>query len=256
MTASSSGVSSAMSASKANKSGIFLSIPRLTTKPNFLTKSNQEEVTDVPEEREIGEDPTTSADGLTQRTESNYGTDPIEQHDATTSMPQQSSKQSTKQIKRKAAAIAAAAVAAAAAATPPKAIRRPAPKPAVPRDPIVHARPPVVKPASRPAVPRDPIVHARSTTPEPKEVDVETTGSTYYNSNYYPDYYNYNSGFDGNDRSGKNQGDNTCPVFKETIMEHHIILRHGGCEIILSQDDAIRWFGRPTRPLVYSRKYL
>ncbi|XP_048775610.2 uncharacterized protein LOC125680212 [Ostrea edulis] len=119
------------------------------------------------------------------------------------------------------------------------------------------ARVPLNNPAPRPALPRDPIVHARRTTPEPKELDVETTTSYYYNDYY--NYNNYNSGFDGKNGSGNNQetaGDSTCPVFKETIMEHHVILRRDGCEIILSQDDALRWFGRPTRPLVYSRKFL
>lgn len=184
--------------------------------------------------------------------------DPIEQHDATTPKRQLPQSQQTPTA-------APAPVAPAAAVAPkstnqkasppvvPKAINRmtrppmvpraprpPPRKPAVyiPRDPIVHARPMTPEPKR---VPSEPIVHARPTTPEPKEVDAEGTTS-------------------GRNGSGINQRasprESACPVFKETIMEHHVILRRNGCEIVLSQDDAIRWFGRPTGPLVYSRKYL
>ncbi|XP_052719486.1 uncharacterized protein LOC128191457 isoform X1 [Crassostrea angulata] len=137
----------------------------------------------------------------------------------------------------------------------PMAPRTPPRKPAkyIPRDPIVHARPITPEPKQ---VRSEPVVHARPTTPEPKEVDAEGTTSGYY----YDYYNNYNSQYDGRNGSGINQGaspkESACPVFRETIMEHHVILRRNGCEIVLSQDDAIRWFGRPTGPLVYSRKYI
>lgn len=52
---------------------VISSNSRPTYNANIVTEANREGVTDVPEEREIGEDPTTSVDGLTQRTESNYG---------------------------------------------------------------------------------------------------------------------------------------------------------------------------------------
>ena len=47
----------------------------LRTKTTTVSMDNNESAkpTDIPEEREIGEDPTTSADGLTQRTESPHG---------------------------------------------------------------------------------------------------------------------------------------------------------------------------------------
>lgn len=51
----------------------FYANPSSVSHINTLPEVNREGVTDVPEEREIGEDPTTSVDGLTQRTESNYG---------------------------------------------------------------------------------------------------------------------------------------------------------------------------------------
>lgn len=196
--------------------------------------------------------------------------DPIEQRDATTPMRQLPPKQ-------QAPTGAPAAVAPAAAVAPkatnqmarppvvpketnqmhrrPMAPRPPLRKPAVyiPRDPIVHARPITPEPKQ---VQSEPIVHARPTTPEPKEVDGEGTTSGYY----YDYYNNYNSQYDGRNGSGINQRalpkESACPVFRETIMEHHVILRRNGCEIVLSQDDAIRWFGRPTGPLVYSRNYL
>ena len=42
----------------------------------------------------------------------------------------------------------------------------------------------------------------------------------------------------GKNGSGINQsgspGETTCPVFKETIMEHHVILRRKGCELYVS----------------------
>ena len=47
----------------------------LRTKATTVSMDNNESAkpTDIPEEKEIGEDPTTSADGLTQRTESPHG---------------------------------------------------------------------------------------------------------------------------------------------------------------------------------------
>lgn len=49
---------------------VISSNSRPTYNANIVTEANRKGVT---EEREIGEDPTTSVDGLTQRTESNYG---------------------------------------------------------------------------------------------------------------------------------------------------------------------------------------
>lgn len=64
-----------VTSTKVSQKGIDVisSYSRPTHNANTVTEANREGVTDVPEEREIGEDPTTSVDGLTQRTESNYG---------------------------------------------------------------------------------------------------------------------------------------------------------------------------------------
>lgn len=102
--------------------------------------------------------------------------DPIEQRDPTTPMVQSPPKQQQP--------------VASAAAVLPKTTHKSVRKTVMPA-----ARVPLNNPAPRPALPRDPIVHARRTTPEPKELDVETTTSYYYNDYY--NYNNYNSGFDG-----------------------------------------------------------
>ncbi|XP_076110705.1 uncharacterized protein LOC143079335 [Mytilus galloprovincialis] len=51
----------------------------------------------------------------------------------------------------------------------------------------------------------------------------------------------------------KNTG--SCPPLHDAVVEHHVILRHGECEIVISQDDSIRWFNKPGQspPSVFVR---
>ncbi|KAK3107688.1 hypothetical protein FSP39_019917 [Pinctada imbricata] len=181
------------------------------TTTKFVKDNNESAVpTDIPEEKEIGEDPTTSADGLTQRTESPHGTDPIEQRDPVRTTPMS--------VPRGRAG----------GALPPP----PPPRNSVgghsrgvqyhaPTYPPTHAPRHRPRPRPKPTTRKDPIVHARTTTPEPPkpteagEVEYENEGGSTTvgyqgggrggggggrrnqrrnqqgGGGYYNDYYNY-----------------------------------------------------------------
>ncbi|XP_021357842.1 uncharacterized protein LOC110453280 [Mizuhopecten yessoensis] len=49
-----------------------------------------------------------------------------------------------------------------------------------------------------------------------------------------------------------------CPLFEDVTKEHHVIIRHENCEIFVSHDDSIRWFGEPglSPPSVYVRNFV
>ncbi|XP_060076951.1 uncharacterized protein LOC132556556 [Ylistrum balloti] len=134
-------------------------------------------VTDIPEEREIGEDVTTLIGGITQPTPAE---DPVEQHDLSPGAG-------------------------------------------------IHTTPPMNEHTS--------IYHTGTTLP------------------YHHHSYSTTEEVEPEDRL---PGTGNCPEFEDITKEHHVIIRHENCEIFISHDDSIRWFGQPgfSPPSVYVRNFV
>ncbi|XP_052061654.1 uncharacterized protein LOC127701694 [Mytilus californianus] len=77
--------------------------------------------------------------------------------------------------------------------------------------------------------------------PEAMETEVEYEGTSGGNATSKSNLQRKNTG--------------SCPPLHDAIVEHHVILRHGECEIVISQDDSIRWFNKPGKspPSVFVR---
>ncbi|XP_069141025.1 uncharacterized protein [Argopecten irradians] len=137
-------------------------------------------VTDIPEEREIGEDMTTVRGGIPQPTPAE---DPVEQHDLSPSAG-------------------------------------------------THTTPPMNVHASTYAF------HHAGTT-----------------MSFFDQHYTTTEEVEPEDQL---PGTGNCVEFDDITKEHHVIIRHENCEIFISHDDSIRWFGEPglSPPSVYVRNFV